>query len=110
MGIFRSFRAVSLFLIASAITFGQTTTGDILGTVRDATGAVVPGANVKVRNMDTNQTKETTSSDTGTFRVTLLQTGSYELLVEKTGFARYRQGPITLASISTLPRRAPDFV
>jgi hypothetical protein len=97
MGISRVLRVASLSLLSLGLGLAQTTTGDILGTVRDATGAVVPGAVVKVRNLDTNQTKESVTSDTGSFRVPLLRTGNYELLVEKAGFARYRQSPIALA-------------
>src|ERR1051326_637068 len=98
MRISRVFRATTLLLLTTAwAAFGQTTTGDILGTVHDASGAVVPGAKITVRNLETNQNKETVSSDDGAFRVPLLATGSYELLVEKAGFARYRQSPITLS-------------
>jgi len=48
---------------------GRTTTGDILGTARDASGGVVTDARITVRNLETNQTKETTTSETGSFRV-----------------------------------------
>jgi hypothetical protein len=88
---------ILLILIAAALAaLGQTTTGDILGTVVDATGAVVTGAKVTVRNLETNVTQETVTSDVGTFRVPLLPAGSYEVTVEKGGFARHRQGPIVL--------------
>jgi len=75
---------------------GQTTTGQILGTVQDATGAVVPNAKVTVRNLDTNISTGTTTSEAGAFRVPLLPAGNYEVVVEAKGFARYRRGPITL--------------
>jgi hypothetical protein len=54
-----------LVLFAMVSAFGQTTTGDVLGTVRDASGAVVPGAKITVRNLDTNQSKESASDDNG---------------------------------------------
>jgi hypothetical protein len=74
----------------------QTSTGDILGTVRDASGAVVPGARIAVRNLGTNLSKETVTGDDGLFRVPLLPAGNYEVLVDKPGFAKYRQSPITV--------------
>jgi outer membrane receptor protein involved in Fe transport len=82
------------FALSSA--FAQSTTGDILGTVRDATGAVVTSAKVVVRNLDTNLSNETSSSGDGSFRVSLLPPGNYELSIEKAGFAKYVQRPITL--------------
>src|SRR5207253_6364211 len=94
---FISFCRLPTVLLMAAVTSAQTTTGDILGTVRDASGGLITDAKVTVRNLDNNQSKETTTSGTGAFRVPLLSTGSYEVLVAKTGFATYRQGPIVLA-------------
>src|SRR5436309_13719244 len=92
----RNFCLLAL-LFSVAACLAQTTTGDILGSVRDATGGVIPDAKVTVRNLDNNQTKVTSTSGNGAFRVPLLATGSYEVLVEKSGFSAYRQGPIALA-------------
>src|SRR5437667_8945038 len=97
MSLYRFFAVLAL-LFPSALPFrAQATPGDILGTVRDASGGLVTDAKVIVRNLDTNQSKETTTSGTGNFRVPLLSTGSYEVLVAKAGFATYLQGPIDLA-------------
>ena len=89
-----------LFLAALALALtsavAQTTTGDILGIVRDASGATVADAKVTVRNLDTNIAKDVVSSSDGAFRVPLLPSGNYEIVVEKQGFARYIQRPITL--------------
>ncbi len=97
MSFYRIFGVLAVLFLSSLPSFAQTTTGDILGTVRDASGGLVTDAKVIVRNLDTNQSKETTTSGTGNFRVPLLSTGSYEVLVAKTGFSTYRQGPIVLA-------------
>ncbi len=82
--------------LAALPCFGQTATGDILGTVFDPTGAVVAEAKVTLRSMDTNASKEDNTGGLGTFRFPLLPVGSYEVTVEKTGFAKYVQGPILL--------------
>ncbi|GIU73783.1 MAG: hypothetical protein KatS3mg004_0870 [Bryobacteraceae bacterium] len=74
----------------------QATFADILGTVRDPSGAAVAGAAVRVRNLSTNDTRETTTNTEGVFRVQFLPPGSYELSVTRSGFSRYIQGPITL--------------
>lgn len=90
------FAALLLIPAFTGIFFAQSTTGDILGIVEDATGAAVSGARVEVRNLETNATKETRSSNEGAFRFPLLPTGSYEVVVEKAGFAIHKRGPIVL--------------
>ncbi|HYO81958.1 MAG TPA: TonB-dependent receptor [Bryobacteraceae bacterium] len=89
-------RLVSVLGAALTSVVAQTTTGDILGTVRDSSGAVMTDAKVTVRNIETNITGGTVSATDGSFRVPLLPSGTYELTVEKQGFARYVQRPITL--------------
>lgn len=86
----------ALSTFAAAVAQAQTTTGDILGTVADASGAVIGDAKVTVRNLQTNAAKETVSGPSGGFRVPLLPAGFYEVTVEKNGFAKYQQGPIEL--------------
>src|SRR5262249_42960260 len=88
--------ASAAVLLVAALSFSQSTTGDILGSVVDASGAVVGGARIVARNLETNAVKETTTSGEGAFRFPLLPTGAYEVTVEKPGFAKYRQGPIVL--------------
>src|SRR5207253_1797368 len=88
--------AVLAAVFVATLSFAQSTTGDILGSVVDASGAVVGGAKVVARNLETNAVKETTTSGEGAFRFPLLPTGSYEVAVEKPGFAKYMQRPIVL--------------
>ncbi len=86
---------IALVLLAANLT-SQVTSGEILGTVRDQSSAAVADAKIAVKNLETNQTRETSTSSDGTFRVPLLPIGSYEVSVTKSGFARYVQGPIVL--------------
>ncbi|MBL8209931.1 MAG: TonB-dependent receptor [Bryobacterales bacterium] len=86
--------AIAALLIPHA--HPQTTTGEILGTVTDASGGVITGAKVAVRHIETNQSRETISQDNGSYRVLQLPVGSFELTVEKSGFAKYQQSPIAL--------------
>ena len=90
-----SWLIAALLLIACALP-AQVTTGEILGAVRDATGAAVVDARVIVRSLDTGQTREAATSLDGRFRFSQLPVGSYQITVEKSGFARYIQGPIVL--------------
>ena len=76
--------------------YGQVTSGEILGVIRDADNAAVPNATVTVKNLDTNATRESATGYDGRFRVPALPPGNYEIRVQKSGFALYVQGPITL--------------
>ncbi len=64
----------------------QLTTADILGTVTDASGAVVPNAEVIVTNLGTNERRAATSNSSGDYQVTLLPVGRYSITVKAPGF------------------------
>src|SRR3989442_5269218 len=65
----------------------QSTTGTIQGTVTDANGAIVPGANVEIKNLDTNLLCTLTTDDGGRFVALALPPGPYSVTVSKQGFA-----------------------
>jgi len=79
----------SLFVCACAAVFGQGTTSRVLGTVQDASGAVVPAATVKLVNEGTRITFTTTTSSAGSYVFEAVQPGSYELDVEAAGFRNF---------------------
>ncbi|HYL39152.1 MAG TPA: TonB-dependent receptor [Bryobacteraceae bacterium] len=87
---------VILSLLAVGLIYGQVTSGSILGSVQDPSGASVVNAKVTVRNVDTNASQSLTTSTDGRFRFPQLPVGSYELTVEAPGFAKFLQGPIVL--------------
>lgn len=64
----------------------QLSTADILGTVTDSTGAVVPNARVTVTNKGTSVTRTVTTDSSGNYDVTLLPVGVYSIKVEIAGF------------------------
>ena len=72
-------------------------TAAVAGTVRDAKGDAVPGAVVTLRELATNQTRRTTSDAGGSYRVSLLPVGEFELRAESQGFAPYVNPSVTLA-------------
>jgi Carboxypeptidase regulatory-like domain len=73
-------------LIAVFSGFAQTTSTSILGTVTDSSGAIVAGARLTVRDVDTGIQREEVSSNTGDYNFPLLNVGNYEVTVSKEGF------------------------
>lgn len=67
------------------------------GTVTDSSGAVIVGATVTVREVDTNLTRTTKTSAAGTFTITQLPPGHYSVKFDNPGFKTYEQTGITLA-------------
>ena len=64
----------------------QSTTGSIIGTVRDSTGGALPGVTVTAVNQSNGATRETVTDELGAYRVTALNPGLYTLTVSLTGF------------------------
>ena len=89
--------SITLALSLTPKAFGQGITGSITGTVTDSTGAVIAGATVTVRQVDTNALKAATTSNAGTYTITQLLPGRYSVKVEKAAFKTYQQNDITLA-------------
>lgn len=84
---FYSFITLVITLLMSLSVVAQVTTGSLQGIVRDQNGAVIAGASVKVTNTQTGQSKETTTNDSGFYRVTNLVPGdAYEVEVSQSGF------------------------
>src|SRR6202165_4675268 len=79
---------VSALLLIPVGVFAQTTisTGSIVGTVADPTGAVVSGAKVFITNKGTGQVMTTTTTSSGTFASGALTPGEYTVRVEGQGF------------------------
>src|SRR6266404_4190591 len=78
---------VILAMALPALSQTQITTGTIQGTVTDANGAIVPGASVEIRNLDTNLSRTLTTDEGGRFVALALPPGPYSVTVSKQGFA-----------------------
>ena len=74
-----------LLLTSVSASFAQST-ASLSGTVTDPTGAVVPGASIKVRSLATNLVRETVSDSAGAYVVPSLQPGDYEIRSTAAGF------------------------
>jgi len=79
------FAVLSLLIIP---TFGQETTGGIVGVVKDSTGSTVAGARVTAVNEETDLESQVVSDDTGGYQFPLLRAGRYRLMVVAPGFQK----------------------
>src|SRR4030095_8228590 len=87
-------------LLLVPIAFAQTTgTATVVGTVTDNTGAIVPGAIVKIVNTEAQFVYNGLTSPEGAYYVPNLIPGTYRLTIEATGFKRYiREGVVLRTS------------
>src|SRR3989442_250298 len=98
-----SFHAHVLFVLSLfhlnliGMCFAQETINyaSVRGRITDPAGAVVPGAPVTARQMDTNLTSTTSSDQEGRFRFPYLRPGPYQITVSEPGFADAIR-PVTL--------------
>src|SRR6266852_5287987 len=81
-------------LVLACICCGQTYTGGLTGAVTDPAGAVVPGAALKLTNLDTNDARRQTTNEIGVYTFTALPPGRYRLELEHPGFKKFVQEPI----------------
>src|SRR5579863_8537028 len=77
---------VAFVLLAATAVLAQTFRGTILGTVTDQSGAVISGASVKARNVNTGQERTTQTSADGSYSVTELPIGTYIVTISQSGF------------------------
>src|SRR5579863_2364392 len=76
-----------MFLSVSAMAQTTASTGTIVGTVTDPTGAVIGGAKVSIRNTATNQEIPLTSNSAGSYNSGALEPGTYKVQVTAKGFS-----------------------
>ncbi len=79
---------VLLAALAASSVWGQTTTGTILGSVKDASGSSVPGAKVRVVNEDTNISVDVIVGNNGDYVAPNLAPAIYAVHVEAAGFKK----------------------
>ncbi|AXC14638.1 Oar protein [Acidisarcina polymorpha] len=79
----------------------QTVTGSIVGSVTDASGAVLPGAQVVAHNLDTGVDSPTTTNASGFYRIEFLPIGHYQVIVSANGFNTQTLPPFSLEVLQT---------
>ena len=104
------FRSITLLVAAFAViipSLAQTQRGTIVGTITDATGAVVPDAKVEVINSETNVKFEATSNQTGYYSIPYLPYGQYTVRVDASGFKTYSITGVAVATATTSTVNVP---
>jgi len=81
---------------SASISFAQTNTATLLGIVRDPSGAVITGAQVKVTHVSTQVTRSTVTNAHGAYEVPLLALGIHTISAEQAGFKRSERTGVEL--------------
>ena len=89
LGVWGTLTVLALILLTGAPTRAQVSNGSISGTTIDASGAVVPGVQVRIINTGTGSVATATTDGAGLFRVSDLQVGTYSLEFTKASFSKY---------------------
>lgn len=87
---------LGVILVSASVVRAQLPTGDIVGTVTDASGGALPGATVTATNTGTGEVRTTQTSSSGEYSFTLLQLGTYSVMVEAKGFKKLTAPSVTL--------------
>jgi len=90
--------ALAMALFAQVVPYlvSQTSQGRILGTVSDASGAVVAGAKITIKNTATGVRRNLVTNDTGEYVAPNLDAGSYTVTAEAGGFKKAVSTPFVL--------------
>src|SRR5580704_17167086 len=101
-------RACTVAALLFAIMFlslslpGQNATGNISGTVTDASGAIIPKATVTLTDEATNTKRETVSNNSGVFNFAAVQPATYTVTISANGFRSWEQREITMTQGNNL--------
>ncbi len=90
------FLTVLIFVLGTTTGFAQTLDrGELTGTVRDETGAALPGATITITHLPSGLTRVVVTNESGRYRVPLLPVGPYRIEAELSGFAKLiREGVV----------------
>ena len=84
-------KIAGILSLSAALAYAQSSATSVVGRVSDPTGAVVAGAAITVTNLDTNLTRQATSSELGDYTLPFLQPGRYRLEAGHAGFRAYKR-------------------
>jgi len=82
-------------------SFAQAPTATLVGSVTDASSAVIPGATVAIRNTDTDQIRTVTTGAQGNYTITNLEAGHYQVTASKAGFQKVSENNLELLADQT---------
>ena len=93
--------ALLAFAVLAAVAHAQQT-GNIVGTVKDASGAAIPGVSVTLTNTATAAKRTVATNSQGEYNASSLLAGEYVINAEMTGFQKLSRTGVTLTTASTL--------
>src|SRR6185369_7768783 len=99
---FSKLRVTCVLLLGMTGAFAQTDRGTITGTISDPASAVIPGAQIQARNVETGAVYNTVSFSTGNYSLAQLPAGSYEMTVAVQGFKTFVRQNLAVQVASTL--------
>src|SRR5215471_9849386 len=79
---------IASIALGNGLVYAQGTTASITGTVKDTSGAVIAGAAVNARHIDTGLTRVAQTDTNGSYSIPSLPVGQYEVYAERMGFRR----------------------
>jgi hypothetical protein len=96
--LYRSFAGVlfAFLILTPGAAWSQVLYGSIVGNLRDATGAAVPGAVITITNRETNQVRTTTTNEEGGYSVPTVQSGTYDIRATKEGFRAITENAVAV--------------
>ena len=94
--VFATLFATAVIMCSSLWLCAQETTGGLQGTIKDQTGAVVPGVHVSITGTGLVGTKETDTDTSGHYNFANLPPGTYEATVTATNFSTLKRGNIVI--------------
>src|SRR6266851_8357776 len=93
---------LALFLAFSSYARPQTQLATVFGTIMDASGAVISGAQITILNQNTGLKRNASTDMTGQYHIAGLPTGNYSVRVEEEGFQTQVREGIALTSASAI--------
>ncbi len=87
---------VAFIALGTCLVFAQTSTATILGAVRDASGALIPGVSITVKHTESGLTRTVISAENGGYNVPSLPVGAYEITTTMPGFKQAVRSGINL--------------
>ncbi len=94
--------ALALISICPTLLVAQSTFGTVLGTVKDASGSVIPNASVRITNLDENTSREVEANSNGDYEVVNMKPGRYRIEVKAQGFQMFTAPEVMLVARQTL--------
>ena len=98
-----TFVAVLTLLLCAPHAAAQISNATLIGTVKDATGAVVAGAKVEAKNAATGAARNTTTDNAGEYSIPSLPAGRYSVSITMAGFKTFTANEVELQVAQRVP-------